>query len=671
MSELDALLAELGRRAPADDTRWLGQFVNALRPPPGREPAAAAETVERLCLRLEAEPVVAEDLAGHLFLLFEHRRERHLLAETGVVLEPGFLRGLIDRLSRRWLPTIPDNGLWVDVLGELFHRRDDLDWVRAVGETRWARLIHLIEQAARRRPLAAGGRARLRSECLEALRLLAHRLAALGADPLLLRYHTPPPDHDCPFLGQAAELLAWCAQAAGSDQPLATIDAPRLARLRAQLDRCDGVVGAVRQLARSQGTSVGLTLLLQQCAQSVARIRSLLAIAAAPEEGADRSLASARLLEALIRGECGRDSLRELMARSSDLLALQVTENASRTGEHYVTTDRAGWWAMARSAMGAGVIVGFMALLKILIASLHLPPFWEALGFGLNYAAGFVLVHLLHFTIATKQPAMTASRIAQAIDESRDRARSLDRLAVLTAQISRTQLVAIAGNVLLAFPVSLLIAWLWLQGVGQPLTGPEKSAHLLADLHPLSAAVPHAAIAGVCLFLAGVLSGYYDNRCVYSRIPARLARLGWLRRLIGEDGAAGLARYVEQNLGAIVGNIAFGLMLGYVGFIGHILGLPLDIRHVTFAAANLAYGWTGLGFAVPWPELALAALGVALVGLTNLTVSFALAFSTALKARQLRLTRRREFLGALLRQWRADPGGFVFPPADRKPEGPA
>jgi hypothetical protein len=42
--------------------------------------------------------------------------------------------------------------------------------------------------------------------------------------------------------------------------------------------------------------------------------------------------------------------------------------------------------------------------------------------------------------------------------------------------------------------------------------------------------------------------------------------------------------------------------------------------------------------------------------------------STALKARQLRLSRRREFLGALLRQWRADPGGFVFPPAERKPE---
>jgi site-specific recombinase len=89
---------------------------------------------------------------------------------------------------------------------------------------------------------------------------------------------------------------------------------------------------------------------------------------------------------------------------------------------------------------------------------------------------------------------------------------------------------------------------------------------------------------------------------------------------------------------------------------------------VTFAAANLAYGWTGLGFAVPWAEIALAAIGVALVGVTNLTVSFGLAFSTALKARQLRLSRRREFLGALLRQWRADPGGFVFPPAERKPE---
>jgi site-specific recombinase len=40
---------------------------------------------------------------------------------------------------------------------------------------------------------------------------------------------------------------------------------------------------------------------------------------------------------------------------------------------------------------------------------------------SLNYGLGFVLIHILHFTVATKQPAMTAARLAAAIEES-DRA---------------------------------------------------------------------------------------------------------------------------------------------------------------------------------------------------------------------------------------------------------
>jgi site-specific recombinase len=35
----------------------------------------------------------------------------------------------------------------------------------------------------------------------------------------------------------------------------------------------------------------------------------------------------------------------------------------------------------------------------------------------MNYAIGFIIVQLLHFTIATKQPAMTAARIAAALHQ--------------------------------------------------------------------------------------------------------------------------------------------------------------------------------------------------------------------------------------------------------------
>ena len=99
-------------------------------------------------------------------------------------------------------------------------------------------------------------------------------------------------------------------------------------------------------------------------------------------------------------------------------LARRITEHASRSGEHYVTASRAEYSAMFRAAAGAGLIVGVMALLKILAATLGLPGFWQAVAFSLIYGLGFVVVHILHLTIATKQPAMTAATIAAALDGS-------------------------------------------------------------------------------------------------------------------------------------------------------------------------------------------------------------------------------------------------------------
>jgi site-specific recombinase len=103
--------------------------------------------------------------------------------------------------------------LWLDILGEIFHHRTDTRWVAAAGEERLSRLIEIVVQAGDDQPEAQLGVARLKTEALEALRLLTHRLAALGIDPMLMRYYAPPRELDSPFMAQAAELLAWCQAA--------------------------------------------------------------------------------------------------------------------------------------------------------------------------------------------------------------------------------------------------------------------------------------------------------------------------------------------------------------------------------------------------------------------------------------------------------------------------
>jgi site-specific recombinase len=198
--------------------------------------------------------------------------------------------------------------------------------------------------------------------------------------------------------------------------------------------------------------------------------------------------------------------------------------------------------------------------------------------------------------------------------------------------------------------------------LGAPVIPLEKGAHLMADLDPLSWAIPHAAVAGFYLFLSGLITGYFDNQAAYSNIGPRIARLRWLRKLLGGERAGRFGNYIQDRLGGIMGNFLFGCMLGSTGVIGTILGLPLDIRHIAFSSANIGYALVGFQFALPIKAVLWGVLGIALIGFTNLTVSFALALRTALGARRIQLDHWSPLLKAIGRRFRRQPRSFLLPP---------
>ncbi len=199
-------------------------------------------------------------------------------------------------------------------------------------------------------------------------------------------------------------------------------------------------------------------------------------------------------------------------------------------------------------------------------------------------------------------------------------------------------------------------------GLRQITRLPAKAARLLHDLHPWrSLALLHAAIAGVYLFLSGLISGYYDNKALYHQLPERLRRVRALRRLLGERRLDRFAAYVERNLGALAGNFLFGCMLGCTPVVGALFGLPLDIRHVAFASANFAYGLVGLQFGVTPATLVVTAAGVLLIGLVNLTVSFSLALRVALRSRGIGPDQTDGLWGRVLRRFLDSPRDFFWP----------
>lgn len=633
---------------PKDILRLL---ADAFRPAARRTDAPGVNTHwQQTLTQLQAEPALAAMARDALQRHLDSVKQVPLYTDCGVPGSEGFFTALGQRLGWKLLPPARRPHDLKDQLITLFPHAHDPDWLLQVSPENWQALFDWLA------PPGQGLREAVQMPLLDALAVLACRIAAMGLEPELVQVHPAIEEHDSPFLALNREVADYVrSHHATPDQPgVPPTDEKHLPVL---VQQCRDVLLSVRRNIGRSGVSIGLTYLLERLEQHLQRLDEVLALLTGDRAAAGAALGN--LLPHWVQAEARRGSVRALAAANTRLLALRVTEHAGETGDHYVTTDRHGFFRMLRSAMGAGLIVGFMALLKVLATGVNGSLFGHALLYSLNYALGFMLIHLLHFTIATKQPAMTAARLAATLDRPVKGRHNLHELAELTVNIFRTQFIAVAGNVLVAFPVAAALAWWWLQG-----GTPAKAQALLADLDPFrSLALFHAAIAGACLFLAGLISGYYDNRAVYRQLAARIEQHPGLQWLSGQRRQR-LGRYLEQNLGALAGNFYFGLMLGSIGTLGIIFGLPVDIRHVTFSTANLAFTALTPDLSVPLPVFLTCLLGVGLIGIVNVLVSFSLALLVAMRARGVRF---REW-GALARLlWQrlvCRPRDFFWPPSE-------
>ncbi len=656
---IEALLGEIAESPKELSGDFLGRLVALLRPGRVQRAEEAAAPLEGFIALLDERPALAAGLAEHLRTVLLSRMHRTLFAESGILTSTGFFTGFWQRLLARLLPPAVDPDFLRDLVAEVFDEPQDGEWVTLIPYGTW---LDLLARLGCYGEDFAPVRRHIRQELLEAMRLVGHRLAALGMDPALVRYSPALARHESPFLAQSDEVKDFIARHGDPETPVA-----HDGHLEVLLGHCTDFIAQIRRKSHETGVGVTLVFVLARIEQLVARMKLLrqLAVPDANEPVEATRTRAVQFTATLIRAENRRNRFGEIFDGTTQLLARRVTEHASKSGEHYVTETREEYREMFRAAAGAGLIVAVMAIVKILTASLGLPGFWQAVAFSLIYGLGFVIVHILHLTIATKQPAMTAATIAAALDATSDRDERLDRIATLAAQVSRTQWVSIAGNVLIGFLTSLAIAMVGAEFLGWSPIGAEKAEYLLHELHPWqSLALFHAGIAGVYLFLSGLISGYYDNQSLFYRVPERIRRVKWMRRFLGQSRVDKIAHYVEYNLGALAGNFLFGVMLGATGTVGAFFGLPVDIRHVSFSSANLAYALQAMDFQVGWKVVLLSVGGVLAIALVNLFVSFFLALRVALKSRGIETEGTDGLTRRVLARFRASPREFFLPPRE-------
>ncbi len=662
MSDIKHILQQITALSEVPDPSVLKRLIDELRAEE-KEPALANQKLQELIDVLRQHPEYGDGLASFVLKLIIQYRQIALYTDTGIMSDQGFFSSLRRLVGHRLLPLLPQEDSVVELVGYLFDKKQDIYWLANVEKEKWDELVTLLKVKDDHLVLVATAK----NSILNAIIILSYRISGIGLHPDLMESYPEILNYSASFVAQNQEAVLFVNQYRQAHELDALTDitpeqSVNSGPLLVMLEQCEDIVATVRKRIYKTGISIHLTNMMLRLDQSLQRVRILTELVA--DDSHKRDNAIIELIQTLIQTASRRYSIGYLIDNSTKLLSRKVTENASLVGANYISTDKAGYRKMFRKASIGGFIIAFMATIKILAYHLALAPIGRAFINSMIYGLGFVFIYVVHGTVATKQPAMTAAAIASTISEgSGKKSHQLTKLSELVVDILRTQFIAIMGNVMLAIPVALMISFAWLQYTGAPMIDPNKSAHLLHDLDPFhSLALPHAAIAGVYLFLSGLIAGYYDNLAVYNHIGARIRRHRLLQYILPQSWLTRLGGFVEANLGAIMGNFLFGVFLGSTATIGYIFGLPIDIRHIAFASANLAHGLFNLpADQMSWSLILISILGVALIGIVNLVVSFSLALFVALRSKEVRFFEWSRLTKLIVGHIFSHPSDFFWP----------
>lgn len=581
-----------------------------------------------------------------------------LLADHGFAPRTAFLSELGHRLRRKLLPTTPETTDIGPLFDLLFPYPFDVTWLRALdGDTlaRIARLLTLPSTA----PVNQAALSTWQHTLLDATVFAASQVSATGFAAEIRVRMSDEARHARHFhaLPQVLEAFRASVLAHGPQAPETQAAA---SALRQQLDNCRHAAYTVYGHLEAHGISVGIVFRLRQLRERVLRTKGLIDCLLA-EQG---ERASATLLADLVRVGQDSRSVRQLIASSSHLTAARVAERSAESGEHYITRNRAEYRAMLAKAAGGGAVIGLTTWAKFALYALGLSAFWMGFAAGLNYAVSFVLVQLLHLTVATKQPAVTApAMVAKLRDlKSNEAVRSfVDEV----AHLFRSQVAAIVGNVGLVVPVVLLISGLLAHFAGAHMITAEQAHHVLHDLNVIGPTALFAAFTGVLLFASSIIAGWVENWFVLHRLDSAMTHHPHFTRTLGVARAARWAGFMRRHISGFASNIALGFMLGLIPAFAAFFGLGLEVRHVTLSAGQVAAAAATLGLQVlAEPAFWWAVAGVVVVGPINLAVSFYLAFRLALKAQNINQVNRQRIRAEIRSRIRSAPLSFLWPPRD-------
>ena len=466
-----------------------------------------------------------------------------LLADFGFSSRSAFLSEFFERLRQKLLPGTPEtadaSALFSLVLCDAF----DAQLLAALDEATLQRIAGLLLPA----PAAVEHGAAIfpwQNTVLEAITFCTSQVRSAGFSPEFRLRMSAPAREAGPFHALAHDFDRLRDAYLASPEHDSNARQAALLNFRERLEGCRQAAASVYTHLDAHGISVNLVFQLRQMRERVLRIRALLDCLLSSSPAAS----TARLLAHLVSVGQERRSLGALIAANTSLLAAKVAERSSEAGEHYITRNKAEYRDMLRKAAGGGALTALTTWMKFAVLALGLSAFWSGFWAGAAYAASFVVIQLLHFTLATKQPAMTAPAMAAKLKDLGD-PNAFTAFADEVTHLVRSQVAAVLGNVLLVFPAVLLISAALQQLTGRPMIDLKEAEHVFHSLTLLGPTALFAAFTGVLLFASSIIAGWVENWFVLHRLDSAMRYNPRITVLLGSARAALGRLHALEHLG--------------------------------------------------------------------------------------------------------------------------
>ncbi|ROI10425.1 recombinase [Chryseobacterium sp. H3056] len=604
---------------------------------------------------LQENEEITENFSYYLKNLFDGKPFNLSLTEANILSENAFYPELKKRILDKLLPNVEnEDTVWYLVDSVSVRPKADLEFFKSLDQDSFSELFRLlkIDELSLKKTV--------KRELLFSLNILSWRIIGNALDVQVVNMAPEYRNFDNPFVALQNEIDLLNESYKDNPDFILTSKSANYKQIKILMKQCLDFVSLAFKNSSKYGISGKINQALLKTRQQLHRMSDILSMMVFDSEE-DVIKNSKKLIFKILEYKSHKNNLRELILDSTTLKSHLITNHTAETGTHYITSSRKEYLKMLWKASAGGIIIGACSILKILYSDLPSSEFGHAVIYSLNYAMCFVVIYLMGYTIATKQPAMTAATMAKVLSDGKNTKKNYIDFAHFVSKLFRSQFIAFVGNVFVTFAAALAVIY-GLDVLFNYNYGYEKADMLFHNINMFeSKALLHASIAGVFLFFSGIISGNVGNSSVFYQIPKRIAKNPLLNYFLGERISQNLSDYYARNCSGIVSNFWFGVFLGVTGPVGKFLGLDIDIRHITFSTGNFAAALYGKDFNIDYYTFWISLVTVGLIGFFNFAVSFALSMILAFRSRQINSDELKEIYREIVRYFMKNPFRFFLP----------